>query len=274
MEWAAERPTKLGPLDLSTRLAKLQFTTFVLIFISNTFVFFATLTPSWQVATDLDANREVESGLWIYCPGTGMNCWYIFSDSLINYYERVDVCRFFLIGDCRKKLLRTPYFFGWHYAVLICMIVAMLSGGHRSRRDRGRVLPAGQMAQNRHDRDGHRPLASRVLITLCIGLAVFMINAEMLESKFLIGVKNTFPKSYGYSFYLAGIGMMVMLFALLAAVICSTNTFFMNQGDAGPYPEDFAVQNYVFDARGRPFLQRGQTGGVQRARRRAPVLAE
>lgn len=29
-------------------------------------------------------------------------------------------------------------------------------------------------------------------LLLTIGLAVFMINAEMLESKYLIGIKNTF----------------------------------------------------------------------------------
>lgn len=63
------------------------------------------------MATDTDVGRSIESGLWMYCPGA-TNCWYIFSDDLINYYEKVDVCRFFLIGDCRKKLLRTPYFFG------------------------------------------------------------------------------------------------------------------------------------------------------------------
>jgi len=40
----------------------------------------------------------------------------------------VDVCRFLLIGDCRKKLLRTPYFFGWHYAVLIIMLIVMALG--------------------------------------------------------------------------------------------------------------------------------------------------
>lgn len=53
----------------------------------------------------------MQSGLWMYCPG-GVACWFIFSDNLVNYYEKVDVCRFFLIGDCRKKLIKTPYFFG------------------------------------------------------------------------------------------------------------------------------------------------------------------
>ncbi|KAI6173669.1 Clc protein-like family-containing protein [Aphelenchoides besseyi] len=250
-QWSVvDKPTKIGPLDLSTRLAKLQFTTFVLIFISNTFAFLATLTPSWQATTDLDANREVQSGLWIYCPGQGVNCWYIFSDSLINYYEKVDVCRFFLIGDCRKKLLRTPYFFGWHYAVLICMFIAM-------------TLAVISMAALivAYFRPRFRKSATVVMdstlalsfLTLCIALSVFMINAEMLESRFLIGVKNTFPKSYGYSFYLAGIAMTVMLFAMLAAVVCSTNTFFMNQADAGAFPNDhFVTQDYVFDARGLP----------------------
>lgn len=65
----------------------------------------------FQVAEDTDAHRYMQSGLWMYCPG-GVPCWYIFSDNLINYYEKVDVCRFLLIGDCRKKLIKTPYFFG------------------------------------------------------------------------------------------------------------------------------------------------------------------
>ncbi|KAI6205183.1 Clc protein-like family-containing protein [Aphelenchoides besseyi] len=236
-QWSVvDKPTKIGPFDLSTRLAKLQFTTFVLIFISNTFAFLATLTPSWQA-------RQ------------GANCWYIFSDSLINYYEKVDVCRFFLIGDCRKKVASNSLFlrfvcFGWHYAVLICMFIAM-------------TLAVISMAALivAYIRPRFRKSATVVMdstlalsfLTLCIALSVFMINAEMLESRFLIGVKNTFPKSYGYSFYLAGIAMTVMLFAMLAAVVCSTNTFFLNQADAGAYPTDqFVAQDYVFDARGRP----------------------
>jgi hypothetical protein len=32
-----------------------------------------------------------------------------------------------------------------------------------------------------------------LVILLCIALAVFMINAEMLESRYLIGVNNVFP---------------------------------------------------------------------------------
>lgn len=65
----------------------------------------------FKVAEDRDAHRYVQSGLWMYCPGGGP-CWYIFNDNMINYYERVDVCRFLLIGDCRKKLIKIPYFFG------------------------------------------------------------------------------------------------------------------------------------------------------------------
>lgn len=72
-------------LNWETRLQKLQITTFALSALANVLCFFATLTPNWQVAEDLDAGREVQSGLWIYCQ-THMNCWYIFSDSLINYY--------------------------------------------------------------------------------------------------------------------------------------------------------------------------------------------
>ncbi|KIH47214.1 hypothetical protein ANCDUO_22730 [Ancylostoma duodenale] len=40
-----------------------------------------------QVAEDTDVGRYVQSGLWLYCPGAAQ-CWYIFSDNLINYYER------------------------------------------------------------------------------------------------------------------------------------------------------------------------------------------
>lgn len=156
----------------------------------------------FQVAEDLDAQRYVQSGLWLYCPGQAQ-CWYIFSDSLINYYEKVsitsisiqwlrsqvDVCRFFLIGDCRKKLLRTPYFFGWHYAVLIlncCSMVFM-------------VLGAATIIFSYV-----KPQKAKIAIIICdavtgfaslllgISLVVFMTNAEMLESKYLIGIKNTY----------------------------------------------------------------------------------
>jgi hypothetical protein len=48
-----------------------------------------------------------------------------------------------------------------------------------------------------------------------IGLVVFVTNAEMLESRYLIGVKNTFEKHYGYSFFLACLSLLVMLFAIM-----------------------------------------------------------
>lgn len=112
-------------LHFDTKLAKVQITTFFLVTLANFFAFIAIITPAWQTADDRDANVRVDSGLWLYCPGN-QQCWYIFSDNLINYYEKVDVCRFLLIGDCRKKLLRTPYFFGWHYAVLILLSSALI----------------------------------------------------------------------------------------------------------------------------------------------------
>lgn len=56
-------------MQFSTRLAKSQLTTFILISISNFICFIATLTPAWQVADDTDVGRRVESGLWVYCPG-------------------------------------------------------------------------------------------------------------------------------------------------------------------------------------------------------------
>ncbi|MFH4979997.1 hypothetical protein AB6A40_006706 [Gnathostoma spinigerum] len=98
-------------LNWTNRLVKTQVVAVCLICLANFLVFLALLTPAWQVAFDTDVNRYVQSGLWIYCPGA-TQCWYIFSDDVVNYYEKVDVCRFLLIADCRKKLLRTPYFFG------------------------------------------------------------------------------------------------------------------------------------------------------------------
>lgn len=194
----------------------------------------ALLTPSWQVAEDTDAHRYVQSGLWMYCPG-GVPCWYIFSDNLINYYEKVDICRFLLIGDCRKKLIRTPYFFGWHYAVLVLSLFALAFG----------FIAAGSLAIS-----AFRASSARILtivfniftffsfLFLSVGLAVFMINAEMLESRFLIGIKNTFKKEYGYSFYLAGLACMFLMFGLLAGAMVTTYLFFTKTG-----------RNYVEEAK-------------------------
>ncbi|KAI6191913.1 Clc protein-like family-containing protein [Aphelenchoides bicaudatus] len=209
---AAAQRFKMFQLDFSTRLAKLQATTFVLTAISNAFCFFATITPSWQVAEDLDANRKVESGLWMYCQ-TNQACWYIFS--------------------------------GWHYAVLIMMISVM-------------VLVCISLASiaAAYFMPRYRKIATIVMdstlgfafILLGIALAVFMINAEMLESKYLIGINNTYPKEYGYSFYLGCFGLTIMLFAILAAVICTTYTLFASTADAGPISYD--PRGYEFDARG------------------------
>lgn len=114
----------MGLLNFTTRLAKAQAVTFVLVAVADLITFIAVLTPAWQSAYDYDANQRVDSGLWLYCPGN-QACWYIFSDNMMNYYEKVDVCRFLLIGDCRTKLLKTPYFFGWHYAVFIIMLITL-----------------------------------------------------------------------------------------------------------------------------------------------------
>ncbi|KHN77543.1 Clc-like protein 5 [Toxocara canis] len=209
-------------LDWSSRLVKAQVTAFALVCLSNLFMFIAMLTPAWQVAKDTDAGVYVQSGLWLYCPGAAQ-CWYIFSDDVANYYERVDVCRFFLIGDCRKKLLRTPYFFGWHYAVLIIVIFALLFG----------IIASAALAVSTFKRDRARILtgvfngfAFLSFLFLSIALAVFVINAEMLESRYLIGVKNTFRKEYGYSFYLAAFAVLLLLFGLLAGVMVTTFVFF------------------------------------------------
>uniref|UniRef100_A0A914DSK2 Uncharacterized protein n=1 Tax=Acrobeloides nanus TaxID=290746 RepID=A0A914DSK2_9BILA len=232
-------------LDLSTRLAKAQFATFLLTAASQFFAFIALITPAWQVADDNDTGQEMQSGLWMYCPGSNQQCWYIFSDDFMNYYEKVKVCRFFLIGDCRIKLLRTPYFFGWHYAVLIIMIITLLLmtatlitiaiAYYRSRWNRIATIVMDVFL-------------FMAFLTICIGLAVFMINAEMLESKYLIGVRNTFEKSYGYSFYLAGLSWTILLFAAMAAIICTTYLFFIRENDfvePGEFDQasDFVMQS-------------------------------
>ncbi|EYC03134.1 hypothetical protein Y032_0095g2784 [Ancylostoma ceylanicum] len=59
----------------------------ILSIVADLVLLIGTLTPAWQVAEDTDVGRYVQSGLWLYCPGAAQ-CWYIFSDNLINYYER------------------------------------------------------------------------------------------------------------------------------------------------------------------------------------------
>ncbi|CAB3399789.1 unnamed protein product [Caenorhabditis bovis] len=208
--------------NFRTKLAKYQLASLITTCAANFFLFIATLTPAWQVADDLDADRYVQSGLWLYCPGAAQ-CWYIFSDSLINYYEKVDVCRFFLIGDCRKKLLRTPYFFDWHYAVLILNIITMVF----------LTLATIAILVSYFKKNRARlcaiffdVLIFAACLFLAISLIVFMVNAEMLESKYLIGVKNTYEKYYGYSFYLAGFALLLITFAILFATLITTYTFF------------------------------------------------
>ncbi|KAL7069808.1 hypothetical protein ACQ4LE_010802 [Meloidogyne hapla] len=72
---------------------------------------------------------------------------------------------------------------------------------------------------------------------LCgIGLAVFMINGEMLESRYLIGIQNIFPKSYGYSFYLACWAMLVLLFALIKQLLKKSSNLKKNMNDVQVTP--------------------------------------
>lgn len=175
-------------MNFSTRLGKTELVTFVTIAFANLLVFIGLLTPNWQVAEDTDVHRTVSSGLWLYCPGAGQ-CWYIFSDDVVNYYEKVDVCRFLLIGDCRKKLLRTPYFFGWHYAVLVLVIISIILS------DISLIGIALGHFKPKFRKIGTIILDSAISLScliLGIALAVFVINAEMLESRYLIGVQNTF----------------------------------------------------------------------------------
>ncbi|PIO67704.1 Clc-like protein [Teladorsagia circumcincta] len=174
-----------------------------------------------SVAEDTDVNRYVQSGLWLYCPGAAQ-CWYIFSDDLINYYEKVDVCRFLLIGDCRKKLLRTPYFFGWHYAVFILNIIVIVLVGCAAAMI---VPPSFRKHKRRVATIIFDVLMIASVLILAISLMTFVVNAEMLESKYLIGVKNTFEKYYGYSFYLTCIALLLLVFASLGGLLATTFAF-------------------------------------------------
>ncbi|VDO74057.1 unnamed protein product [Heligmosomoides polygyrus] len=182
-------------LQQLSRLEKCQLVSCFLAIVANIFLVIGTVTPAWQVAEDTDVSRYVQSGLWLYCPGAAQ-CWYIFSDNLINYYEKVDVCRFLLIGDCRKKLLRTPYFFGWHYAVLIMNVVAI---SLISLACAAAALSFVKKERRRVAAIYNDAFLFSVLV-LGISLMVFVINAEMLESKYLIGVKNTFEVIFCHFF--------------------------------------------------------------------------
>uniref|UniRef100_A0A1I8A205 MARVEL domain-containing protein n=1 Tax=Steinernema glaseri TaxID=37863 RepID=A0A1I8A205_9BILA len=85
-------------------------------------------------------------------------------------------------------------------------------------------------------------------ILYVIGLSVFMINAEMLESRYLIGVSNVFEKSYGYSFFLACFGCMTILFSLLAAIYDTTTVFFAkdDEPDEAMATEEFGMLGHRY----------------------------
>ncbi|KAK6761678.1 hypothetical protein RB195_022674 [Necator americanus] len=137
--------------------------------------------------------------------------------------EYVDVCRFLLIGDCRKKLLRTPYFFGWHYAVLTLNIVSIFL---ISLAVTGAILQQKDNKRRRITAILYTGLVCMSVFILCISLMVFVINGEMLESRYLIGVKNTFEKYYGYSFYLACAALLLLVCAAFGATVMTTFAFF------------------------------------------------
>ncbi|CAO4385924.1 unnamed protein product [Caenorhabditis nigoni] len=231
-------------LTFQTKLQKYQLATLISSVVSNFLLFFATITPAWQVADDLDADRYVQSGLWLYCPGQAQ-CWYIFSDSLINYYEKVDVCRFFLIGDCRKKLLRTPYFFGWHYAVLILNVISMI---FMSLSIASIIFAYVKPARSRIAIIMLDAFCGFASLLLGVSLIVFMVNAEMLESKYLIGIKNTYEKEYGYSYYLAGLAFIISVVTILFAALVSTYTFL--------FPEEVAESQYSLKLSNNQFAAR------------------
>lgn len=263
-------------LQQLSRLEKCQLVSCFLAIVANIFLVIGTVTPAWQVAEDTDVSRYVQSGLWLYCPGAAQ-CWYIFSDNLINYYEKVDVCRFLLIGDCRKKLLRTPYFFGWHYAVLIMNVVAI-----------SLISLACAAAALSFVKKERRRVAAIVfdiviflaVLVLGISLMVFVINAEMLESKYLIGVKNTFEKYYGYSFYLTCLALVLLVFAALGAVMITTFTFFAPDGSTGQDRDYVSASDAAYYKERVPMSQNLQTkadfalrygGSAQTSRIDSPV---
>ncbi|VDK55476.1 unnamed protein product [Anisakis simplex] len=138
---------------------------------------------------------------------------------------------------------------GWHKAVLTLMIFALLFGSIAAiaialstyRRNHARLLtvtfngfaflsckyrmlPHQDPSILPHVQNRSEYIAS--FMFLSIALAVFVINAEMLEARYLIGVKNTFRKEYGYSFYLAAFATLCLLFAQLAGVLVTTFVFF------------------------------------------------
>uniref|UniRef100_A0A914MGM8 Candidate secreted effector n=1 Tax=Meloidogyne incognita TaxID=6306 RepID=A0A914MGM8_MELIC len=73
-------PLQLIKNNLWGNISKLRITTLILTISAEFLLFIATLTPSWQVAEDTDIHRNIQSGLWIYCPGQSQ-CWYIFRGS-------------------------------------------------------------------------------------------------------------------------------------------------------------------------------------------------
>ncbi|VDK57677.1 unnamed protein product [Gongylonema pulchrum] len=73
----------------------------------------------------------------------------------------------------------------------------------------------------------------------------------MLESRFLIGIKNTFKKEYGYSFYLAGLACMFLLFGLLAGAMVTTYLFFTKNGRS--FVEDAQLKNRTHASTWNPF---------------------
>jgi len=78
-------PLQLIKNNLWGNISKLRITTLILTISAEFLLFIAILTPSWQVAEDTDIHRNIQSGLWIYCPGQSQ-CWYIFSDDLISKF--------------------------------------------------------------------------------------------------------------------------------------------------------------------------------------------
>ncbi|KHJ96370.1 hypothetical protein OESDEN_03666 [Oesophagostomum dentatum] len=122
------------------------------------------------------------------------------------------------------SVINPGIYLGWHYAVLILNIAAMV------------LITCGiAVAALQYRRQDRKRLVtilftgfiSMAAIVLGVSLMVFVINAEMLESKFLIGVRNTFQKYYGYSFYLSCFACLLLVFSAFGAILVTAFTFFL-----------------------------------------------
>ncbi|KAK6035242.1 hypothetical protein COOONC_27253, partial [Cooperia oncophora] len=90
------------------------------------------------------------------------------------------------LHPCLSYVVYIP---GWHYAVLILNIIVI---GLISSAVITAVLPSFRKKCPRAAAVVYNVLIIASVLILAISLMIFVANAEMLESKYLIGVKNTF----------------------------------------------------------------------------------